>query len=215
MRSVQETYLGWQRVIHREGCKRPVWEVDVRRRDNVARYHGHGEPPLKHSCPDEYCHDHGNTFTEVTVRIVCRSCGAAEVVMGEHTQDTGHTITSTALLGYGLPPRKAAGLWLWPGDPWLNVFREETGEPFDFLVTAERVDRVTKADVVGQITQGRGKRGAVMWAANAVQAPDGPYGTGLGRINWAAAQDGFKTVAAAAKWVSAELAAERGTGGGL
>lgn len=216
MRAVQETYLGWEELTHRLGCARPAFEVSVRRNDDALRYHGGlaHEERVEHGCKDEHC-GHRNRFTETVVRIVCRSCGVAEVITGEHTEDTGRSTTSTKRLGYGLPPRRIAGVLLWPGDPWLNVFREETGEPHDFLVTRPGVKQVTKDVVVGQITQGRGKRGAVIWAANAVQTPDGPYGTGLGRINWAQAQDGLKTVAAAAKWVSAELAAERGTGGGL
>ncbi|MEV7953687.1 hypothetical protein ACIO6T_41255 [Streptomyces sp. NPDC087532] len=205
MTTVQSTYLGWEQPLHRTGCKRPVWDIDVRREDGAYRYHGHSEPRLAHSCPEECC-DHANSFTRVTVRIVCRSCGVAELVTGEHTTDTGHSITSTTQLGYGLAPRKVAGLFLWAGEPYLTVGRAGSDEPHDFLVTATRVDRVTQGAVVGQITQWHGKRGGVIWTASALPDPHGPYGHGLGRIRWNRVQEGFKTVAAAAKWIAASAA---------
>lgn len=214
MRSVQETYLGWEELTHRKGCARPGFEVSIRRNDDALRHHSGlaHEERVEHGCEGAYC-GHRNTFTETVVRIVCRSCGVAEVITGEETEDTGRTTTSTKWLGYGLPPRRMAGLLLWPGDPWLSIGRAESPEPHDFLVTRPGVRHVTKEEVTGQITQGRGKRGAVMWTASAVQSKDGPYGA-FDRIRWAQVQDGFKTLAAAAKWISAELAAERGTGGG-
>lgn len=207
MTTVQDSYLGWELLTHFTACKRPVWEVDVRRGD-ALRYQGglaHEERP-DHSCTDELC-THGNRFDELTVRVVCRSCGKAEVITGEQTEDTGHSSTSATMLGYGLPPRKTAGVWLWPGQPWLNVGRANSPEPHDFLVTAERVERVTQEDVVGQITQTRGQRGGVIWTAAAIPSEDGPYGVGgTDRIRWARVLDGLKTPAGAAKWIAAQHA---------
>lgn len=214
MRSVQETYLGWEELTHRKGCARTGFEVSVRRNDDALRYHSGlaHEERVEHRCKDGYC-GHRTKFSETVVRIVCRSCGVAEVITGEDTEDTGRTTTSTKALGYGLPPRRLAGLLLWPGDPWLSIGRANAAEPHDFLVTRPGITRVTKEDVAGQITQGRGKRGAVTWTAAAIPREEGPYGM-FDRIRWAQVQDGLKTLAAAAKWTAAELAAERGTSGG-
>lgn len=215
MSSVQDTYLGWELLTHRDDCKRPAWEVDLRRREDSWRYQASlaHEERAEHSCKDEFC-THSNRFDELAVRIVCRSCGTAEVITGERTEDTGRTSTSARWLGYGLAPRRAAGLWLWPGEPWLSVGRADTDEPFDFLVTQPGVERVTKEAVVGQITQSRGTRGGVIWTAAAEPREDGRFGVGLGRIRWARVQEGLKTVAAAAKWISTELAAVEGESGG-
>ncbi|MEU3253170.1 hypothetical protein [Streptomyces sp. NPDC006997] len=212
MKPTQDTYLGWEELVHRRGCEQPRWEVDLRLTHDESRYRGHGEEPLKHQCPEERC-DHGNRFAAITVRIVCRSCGTAEVITGEKNDDTGRSSTSTAFLGYGLPPRKVAGLFLWPGAPFFSYGRLTTTEPHDFLVTADRVDRVEKKAVAGQITQTRGKRGGVVWSAAAVQSESGPYGAGMG-LRWAHAEEGFKTITAAAKWIAARLAEHTTAGGG-
>lgn len=213
MSTVQDTYLGWEALTHREDCKSPAWEIDLRARQDSWRYKASlaREERAEHKCADQFC-SHGNRFDELTVRIVCRSCGRAEVITGERNEDTGRSTTGTKWLGYGLPPRRTAGLWLWPGEPWLSVGRQATDEPFDFLVTGERVERVTKETVVGQITQTRGKRGGVIWTAAAMPSDEGPYGVGLGHIRWGRVQEGLKTPAAAAKWIAAQLI-EQGTDG--
>ncbi|WP_200302284.1 hypothetical protein [Streptomyces adelaidensis] len=212
MSTVQDTYLGWELLTHAEACKRPVWEVDLRRREDAWRYKASlaHEERAEHKCKDQFC-GHGNSFDELTVRIVCFSCGVAEVITGERTEDTGRTTTSTKWLGYGQPARRVAGLWLWPGEPWLNVGRAGSSEPHDFLVTRPGVDRVTADVVVGQVTLGRGRRGGVNWTAAAVPSENGPYGRGRGRIAWACVQDSFKTPAAAAKWIVARLAEAEGS----
>ncbi|MDX2667428.1 hypothetical protein [Streptomyces stelliscabiei] len=205
---MQETYLGWSVLPHAEDCHQPAWEVGQWVDDDAYRYKRASDPP-RHGCTDEDC-DHGNRFTETVLRVVCRSCGWAHVISGEfHSQRH----TTTERLGYGQAPRRTAGLLLWPGDPWLNVFREETDQPHDFLVTRLGVERVTRDAVAGQITQGRGKRGAVLWAANAAPSETGEYGGGLGSIRWAYAEDGFKTPVAAAKWIAARLADAETAGG--
>ncbi|MGW7201074.1 hypothetical protein [Streptomyces chryseus] len=198
--SVQDTYLGWRHLEHAPACKRPEWGVDVRE-DDYALRENYGGPG--HGCPIDDC-GHANRYTQTTVRIVCRSCGTAHVLDGENVQTT---TTRTEHLGYGLPPRKVAGLHLWPAEPWLYFGRSASDEPHDFLVTSERVDRVTEADVVGQITQGRGKRGGIVWSAAAVPSPRGPYGDGRASgVAYAQLADGLRTVPAAAKWIAAQLA---------
>lgn len=218
MVSPLDSYLGWEQPQHFVGCKRPVWDIGIRTEEREYRYHGHGEPPLKHSCPDEYC-GHGNVFDATVVRVVCTSCGAARVITGEQTSDTGSTTTSTKALGYGLPPRRLAGLLLWPGQPWLNLGRALDEEPHDFVVTRAGVRQVTQDTVVGQLTQGRGKRGGLVWAALAVPDPNGQYGLAQ-PVRFAHANDGrdrggsvLRTVPAAARWVAARLAEQQSAGG--
>lgn len=209
---VQDSYLGWELLTHARGCTQSGWEVSVRLNDDARRHSsglGH-EERVEHRCADEYCR-HGNRFDELVVRVVCRTCGMTEVITGEQTEDTGRSTGSTKWLGYGLPPRRLAGLLLWPGEPWLPIGRANSPEPHDFLVTRPGVKRVTEEVVAGQITQGRGRRGGVTWAGCAVPDENGPYG--YSHIRWAYAEDGFKTPAAAAKWVAARLA-EAEAGGG-
>lgn len=209
MQRVEDSYLGWELLAHRPDCKRPQWTVDVRTADAHRYQPSFGEPIPGHSCPDEGC-GHGLRFRETTVRVVCTSCGVAHLIRGEDTEDTGSTSTSTRVIGYGLAPRRTAGLCLYPGHPWLDLGRALSSWPHDFLVTAERVARVTETDVVGTITQGRGTRGGARWAATAVPNQDGPYGIpGVHRVRFAHAVEGLRTVAAAAKWISAQLEAAR------
>ncbi|MFI2437441.1 hypothetical protein [Streptomyces sp. NPDC018693] len=218
MTSPLDSYLGWERPQHLADCKRPAWDVAVRQEESIYRRHWHGEPPLKHDCPEEDC-GHGNSFGRTMVRIVCRSCGAAQVVTGEDTPDTGTTTTSTRYLGYGLAPRQAAGLLLWPGEPWLNIGRAHDDEPHDFVVTRPRIKQPAEDNIVGQITQGRGRQMGVIWTALAVPDPQGQFGYGQ-YLRWAYANDGrgrggsaLRTVAAAARWIGARLAEQ--TAGGV
>lgn len=197
MTSVQDSYLGWDLLAHRPECKRPSWTVELRddHRGFRRTYEGPG-----HSCPNEDC-GHDNRYTETTVRIVCSSCGSAHLLHGE---DLKVTTTSTAHLGYGLAPRKVAGLYLWPGEPWLYIGRAVSDEPHDFLVTRNRVQRVSEADVAGTITQARGRRGGVLWSAAAVPSAEGPYG--ISSVRFARVAENLRSVAAAAKWISGQLA---------
>lgn len=199
MTSVLETYLGWEEPQHLAGCKRPAWSVDIRTdRDELRGRHG-GEA---HTCPNEAC-GHGDRYERTTVRIVCRSCPAALVIHGE---DASTSQGAHAAYGYGKPPRTVAGLLLWPGEPWLSFGRLNSDEPYDYVVTRKGVTRPAEADVVGIITQGRGKRRAVIWNAGALPTP-GTYA----RFNWGATNDDrpARTVAAAAKWIAAQLAEQQ------
>ncbi|MFJ6540542.1 hypothetical protein ACIQMP_07840 [Streptomyces sp. NPDC091385] len=215
MISALDTYLGWDQPQHLPGCKRPAWDVGIRTEEREYRHRSYGDPPLKHNCPDECC-EHGNSFDATIVRIVCTSCGAARVITGERTQDTRDTETSTQDLGYGLPPRTAAGLLLWPGQPWLLYNLRESGERHDFVVTRPKAKHVAEEAIIGQITQGRGERGGVVWTALAVPDPDGPYGFGQ-RLRWRYANDGrgrggspLRSVPAAARWINERLAEAQG-----
>ncbi|WP_329597791.1 hypothetical protein OIE43_18960 [Streptomyces pseudovenezuelae] len=218
MISALDTYLGWDTPEHYDGCKRPAWDIGIRRDENTYRRTWLGDPPLTHSCPAEEC-EHSNSFTKTTVRLVCKSCGAAHLISGEGGPDAGVSMTSTKHLAYGLAPRQAGGLLLWPAQPWMDFGRAVAEEPYDYVVTRTGVKHVTKDVVVGQLTQGRGKLGGTVWAALAVPDPEGQYGFAQ-RIRWAQCNDGrgnggspLRTVSAAARWVGARLA-ERQAGGG-
>ena len=220
MKSALDTYLGWDTPEHFKGCKRPAWDVAVRRDTHeYRRDRGFGEPPVRHSCPDEYC-EHGNSFAKVSVRIVCTSCGAAQLVTGEESDDTGNSTTSTKYLAYGLPPRQAGGLLLWPARPWLDRGRANDPEPHDFVVTRTGVKNVTEDVIVGQLTQGHGKLRGLVWAALAVPDPDGQYGFGQ-PVRFVRCNDGrgnggspLRTVTTAARWVGAQLAEHQVKAGG-
>ncbi|MFE6282467.1 hypothetical protein [Streptomyces sp. NPDC057877] len=205
-----DTYLGWETLQHRVGCKRPAWSVDVRDEPRKWRdRHGGAE----HKCTNDVC-GHDGYYAQTTMRIVCRSCQTATVIRGEDCH-TSQGQTANTAYGYGLPPRQAAGLLLWPGEPTLGNGRLLRDEPYDFVVTRTGVKRVTEADVVGQINQDRGRRGGVIWHATAVSDPNGEFGFGQ-RIRWAyGTGDGspLRSVGAAARWVGARLA-EHETGGG-
>ncbi|MFF7900000.1 hypothetical protein ACFZCV_14565 [Streptomyces sp. NPDC007920] len=203
MTSVIETYLGWEEPQHLAACRKPDWSVDFRTDDNEFRDR-HGSD--KHACPNEAC-DHGDRYQRTTVRIVCTSCQAAFVIRGE-ADGISRGMTANTTYGYGLPPRRLAGLLLWPGEPWLNLGSYRSADPYDFVVTPQGVKKPTQADVVGTITQSRGKRGAVTWSAGALPTP-GQYG----RFNWGRTnEDTLRSVAAAAKWIAAQTADTR-TGG--
>ncbi|MFI8531095.1 hypothetical protein ACIGMX_12680 [Streptomyces aquilus] len=221
MRSTLDTYLGWSELQHAEGCKRPLVKTAWRRDEKQwRRSPGFGEPPVKHSCTGgEYC-AHGDCFTQLTVRIVCVTCGAAQLITGEDTEATGISTTSTKHLGYGLVPRQAAGLLLWPGTPWLDYGRAGSEEPHDFVVTRTGVRKVTQDVVVGQITQGRGKLNGLIWSTLAVADPEGRYGFGQ-PVRYVHCNDGqgqggspLRTVKAAARWVAARLAEHGAQDGG-
>ncbi|MFM9653546.1 hypothetical protein ACKI1S_46670 [Streptomyces galilaeus] len=213
-----DTYVGWEQPRHFNDCKRPAWDIGIRRVENEYRSsgRGYGEPAPRHKCADEeYC-SHGSSFTKQVVRMVCHSCGSMQIVTGEASDDTGGTTGSTKHIAYGLPPRRVAGLLLWPAQPWLDVGRLSSEEPHDFVVTRPTVKhatQVTADTVVGQITQSMGKRRGRIWTTLAVPNPDGPYGRLVSPVHYAHANDGhdkggspLRTVTAAARWIAARLA---------
>lgn len=200
MTTVQSTYLGWEQPEHMAGCKKPAWSVDFRTDPEEFRHRHDG---TAHACRNEDC-QHGDRYPRTTVRIVCLSCQTAVVIVGEDCH-TSRGPTAATTHGYGLPPRRVAGLLLWPGEPFLDFGRLRSDEPYDFLVTRTGVLRVTRADVVGVVMQTRGKRGGVTWTA-ASGPRDNKYARG--RLDWArySGDDAtLRSVTAAAKWVAAQL----------
>lgn len=214
MRSVLDTYVGWDKPEHLKGCRRPAWDIGIRTEEKeYRRYRGFGEPVHKHGCTDEYCR-HGDSFDKTVVRIVCTSCGAARVITGERTEDTRDTQTNTERLGYGLAPRQQAGLLLWPAKPAMGY--DLVDELHDFVLTRTGVKQVTADAVVGTLIQGQGRRGGRLWTALAVPDPEGEYGF-LQPVRFAQRNDGrggapLRTLGTAARWVAARLA-EQTTGG--
>ncbi|MFE4649321.1 hypothetical protein [Streptomyces sp. NPDC056707] len=195
--TLQDTYLAWDALDHSSDCSRPEWTVDVRTDHDAFRARQAG---LAHSCPTEGC-DHSDRYDRTSIRIVCRSCGRAQIFTGDAESRQS---TCTAALGYGQQPRKAAGLFLYPGEPLLFGWGNPTdNDPTGYLVTRKAVDRVQADDLVGQIAQERGSRGAIRWTALAGPAADGPYG--YGRVRWSQASEEMRSVAAAAKWIAACL----------
>lgn len=208
MTSVRDTYFGWAELPHAEVCKRPVWDVNSKVEHDVAperdRY-----STAPHDCPDEEC-DHGARYTRTTVRIVCRSCGEAHLL----ASDRQTVRTSTGYLGYGQQPRRVAGLLLWPGEP-LSTFGMSVRDgrqyvPYELLVTGQGVTRPRREDLVGEIAQTMGRRGAVRYGAVRGLDPNGEYG--WGDFRWSAAAEGLHTIAAAAKWIAAGVGAVAGAG---
>ncbi|MFL4905596.1 hypothetical protein ACJ6WF_21100 [Streptomyces sp. MMS24-I2-30] len=191
---IQETYLGWTELQHAEGCARPTWTVELR--EDRAYRASYGSTTVRHECADEDC-DHGSSFSRTTVRLTCSSCHAAHVVRGE-TGDVHHTTTRTT--GIGEDPRRTAGLYVWPGEPWFG------NEPHQWLVTPDKPRRIRPADVIGEIHQVRGARGGTQYAACAVPDADGQYGGAYGqdRVRWSRVQEGLRSLAAAAKWIAAQ-----------
>lgn len=196
-------HLEWQPFAHRPDCAKPVWEVDQQTVSDKLRPRREGP---EHECPNEGC-GHGDHYDRITVRMVCRSCGTVHLISAEeHSNRT----TTTARIGYGQAPKRVGGLWLYPGPPLLDW--QDAG-PGAYLCAREKVDRLSKDDIVGAVVEGRGKRGATVW--HAVIGPDfKPPARGLsGYANWAknSGDKSFPTVAAAAKWVTAELEAAAAT----
>ncbi|MFE3601349.1 hypothetical protein [Streptomyces sp. NPDC059142] len=194
-------HLDWQPFRHRPDCAKPVWEVDHQAVADALRSRRGGP---EHTCPNEECghHDH---YDRITVRLLCRSCDTVHLISGEeHTTRT----TTTVHTGYGQPPKKVAGLWLYPGPPLLDwKLSEKTGEPGAYLCSRVKIERLSEKDIVGVVTEGRGKRGATIW--HAAIGPDfHPPARGLsGYATWAknSGEKPFTSVTAAAKWVAAEL----------
>lgn len=195
MSALTDSYLAWDELDHKPGCP-GQWTVDVRTEYDTYRSATGGS---SHACPNEEC-GHSTRYDKTTVRIVCTTCGIAHTMSGPAGAQRR---TSTKALGYGQPPKKAGGLWLYPGAPLLHGWgHSEDDEPEGYLVTRTPVDRVTVDNVIGSIHQDRGPRRGVQWSATAVPGPQGEYGYGL--IRWARASGELRSVTAAAKWIAAQ-----------
>ena len=185
-------HLDWQPFRHGPDCAEPAWEVAQQTEADQRRPRRDGP---EHECPNEECGHHGY-YDRIAVRVLCRSCGIVHLIGGEeHTSRT----TTTVRTGYGQAPKKAGGLWLYAGPPLLDL-RDYT-TPGAYLCSLEEVDQLSQKDVVGAITEGRGKRGATVWSA--AVGPDFQQGYTVWAKN--SGDKTFSTVAAAAKWVTAEL----------
>ncbi|MFF0626738.1 hypothetical protein [Streptomyces sp. NPDC004296] len=196
-------YLGWQLLQHAASCTRPAWVIDTK---TTRGYRDRLPGESQHGCPDVDC-GHTDWFEHTSVRILCRSCGTVRTFEGELHTLGGRLVENT---GYGAAPTRAAGLWLYPGPPLVIGVGEE---PYDHLVTREKVDRLAPHHVVGKIVRGRGPRGGTAYSA-ALQNPDTTgaaraYADRHGDIDlpWLAVSGEltFKTVTAAAKWIAARL----------
>ncbi|MEU2155452.1 hypothetical protein ABZ532_10625 [Streptomyces sp. NPDC019396] len=188
--SVQDVYLGWRELAHGADCPRPSWTVDVR--EDEHHRSSYGGATERHACPNEDC-DHSGSYPRSTMRVVCLACHVAHVISGESVSSRS---TSTRATGFGEAPRKVAGFYLWPGQPWFD------DEPHEFLVSRARPQRLTAADVVGEICEGRGPRGGKRFSAAALPSPNGEYG--IRTLRWSRAQEGFISCSAAAKWIEAQ-----------
>ncbi|MGA5598999.1 hypothetical protein ACPCSE_32685 [Streptomyces cellulosae] len=191
-------HLEWQPLAHRPDCAKPVWEVDQQTVASKLRPRREGP---EHSCPNEEC-GHRDHYDRITLRVLCRSCGTAHLISGE--EYTTRT-TTTVRTGYGQPPKRVAGLWLYPGPPLLDLRGYDS--PGAYLCSRNKVDRLSEDDIVGTVTEGRGKRGGTVW--HAAVGPDfrPPAGGLSGYALWAktSGEKPFTSVTAAAKWVAAEL----------
>lgn len=192
----RESYLGFDLLRHFNDCQRPAWTVDTRTEQDAYRERNRYST-APHACPDEEC-GHGPRYARTTVRIVCLSCTRVYVIDSE----TGMSDTQASLLGYGLPPERKVGLLLWPGEPLLSFGRLADNTPWDYIVTGPGVTRPTRDNLVGEISQTRGKRGAVLYSAVAGLSPDGEFG--YGEFRWSAAATGLRSVVAAAKWIAGD-----------
>ncbi|MCZ4123370.1 hypothetical protein [Streptomyces sp. H39-S7] len=198
MTSAQDAYLGWTELEHADGCGKPSWVVDSRTEYHLYRPH-HGGPG--HRCPAEEC-EHGGRHSETTIRVVCRSCGTARLLVSEAEQLTRSTARD---LVSGQPPREVAGLYLWPSSP---VFYNRGPGPYEFLVSRTRVERLREEDVIGWIGRRHGPRGGDLYDAVAGPHPCGPYGSE--RLRWTRVETDLRSVAAAAEWIAARTPAADG-----
>ncbi|MFI9214278.1 hypothetical protein ACIGW7_39885 [Streptomyces sp. NPDC053253] len=192
------SHLEWTPFAHLPDCAKPVWEVDHQTVVDKRRPLHEGS---EHACSNEECGHHAR-HDLITVRLLCRSCDAVRLISGEdYTTET----TTTARIGYGQPPKRVAGLWLYPGPPLLKL-RDHT-TPGAYLCSREKVDRLSEEDIVGAVTEGRGKRGATIWHAAIGPAFHPPISGLTGYAVWAknSGEKPFTSVTAAAKWVAAEL----------
>lgn len=202
-------YLGWQQPLsHRADCARPSWEVTTRTEHDQrwGRFDEGG-----HACPNEDCNHH-DRYDRLTVRIVCDSCGVVQLITGEEHSWAG---TTTASIGYGQPPKRAGGLWLYPGPPLLERLNPESSA---YLCTLEKVERPTEKDIVGAIGEEHTKRGRIVWSASALPeiSPSPLASHPAPFLHWAfeSGEQRFPTVVAAAKWVKAQVDAAAASGPG-
>lgn len=135
-------YIGWTPLPHDPGCGQAEWLVHERGRDVLDG-------------------------SRLDLRFVCPSCGAAHLlrVDTDTRPDTRWGLqvreaTTTRRIGYGCPPRRAAGLWLWPAPA-----PDGSDDPANYVVTTVKARPQRREDVVGAAARYRTARGAHRWLA--------------------------------------------------
>jgi hypothetical protein len=177
MRNAVDTYLGWEPFPHLKGCTATT--VDFQHRTTDRRF--------------------SNT-EELDVRAVCRRCGVVQLLNATtpYDDETYHVRTdrvTTDYIGYGRPPLRRSGLWVWPG-PRVDRFGRRDNPPLSYLATQSPATPRTREDVVGAVLYRSGPRGGDLW--------DACLGIDPPTLN---APHPFRSEAAGFKWIAAQLAA--------
>ncbi|WP_314411427.1 hypothetical protein [Streptomyces sp. DSM 40484] len=207
--TIDDTYFGWNALAHTPDCTTPgpaSWEVQTRLDEGVHPL-SHRED-LQHSCPNLNC-SHDNGFPRVTVRLVCRSCHTVHLISGENpTQDH----TTTAAHGYGEPPARMAGLYLYPGRAFLYGEGPGTSgwddQPLQWLVTRDLPadGLLVREDCVGRISRWTTAAHQQRWRADAVQTPlPGRLTAAEHGMAFARRESDFTSIDEAAAFIAAAL----------
>ncbi|MGW0800317.1 hypothetical protein [Streptomyces sp. NPDC002692] len=193
MNLARDLYLGWKPFAHEATCTNPLWEPEARTEQGFRGRLSHSEIP--HGCLAEGC-EHDSVYPRYVIRLVCAGCGAVHLIHGE---DVGKDNRTTALIGFGQPPRELHGVWLWPGEPNLPGVDDE---PRDWLITRAPGRPRRAEDVAGTICRHRTAGELMRWEASAVADPTGPYGDD--QLRWARRQSGLRSVDSAADWIATQ-----------
>jgi len=132
---------------------------------------------------------------EVTLRLVCRSCGVV-YLQTFASEPVTWWCTTVRHIGYGSPPVLVAGLWLHPGRQF-----SDDGGPETYLVTTGRATPSEKTELVGAVAWRQGPRGSRIWTA------------AFGFEPAIAHADGFRSRRAAVWWIADQIAARRSARG--
>ncbi|MFJ2007054.1 hypothetical protein [Streptomyces chartreusis] len=186
---IEEQYLGWEQLAHTADCPAPTWDVAEWLYDTGARRVA--DALDQHACVSSDC-DHHTTFNRLRLRLLCRDCDTVHTMSGE---SYGMGCTTTASTGWGQPPRQVGGVWLWPGQP-----ARPGGDPHAYLVTLDRVDQVTAANLYGLITKYRDADGTARWIAGAVRDDQGAHY--VSSLRWRHRSAGLADLDAAAEWIA-------------
>lgn len=105
--------------------------------------------------------------TRLELRFVCSSCGAVHLlrVDTDARPDARWGVrfrkaTSTRRIGYGCPPRRAAGLGLWPVPA-----SDGSDDPTSDVVTTVKSRPERREEIAGAVARYRTVRGAHRWLA--------------------------------------------------
>ncbi|MFM9542273.1 hypothetical protein [Streptomyces turgidiscabies] len=186
---ITESYFGWNPLAHATGCTTPVWDhADIRHVDAIRTTPADTCP---HGCTHPDC-THGDTFTRVQLRLLCRDCGTVTTISGESlTQAISHT----SVTGWGQPPTPLAGVWLWPGRAPAPGH-----PPYEYLVTRDSSRIPTPDTLYGIITGYRDADQVQRWIAAAVPDPDGAHQ--ISTLRWRHSSNGLTALTDAATWIT-------------